>query len=46
MKLLRARTARGDRGKVHRGRNPDAMWFDDYEDRVLYDEAGLFEYTA
>ena len=21
------------------------MWFDDYEDRVLYDEAGLFEYT-
>ena len=28
-----------DRGKVCIvGRNPDAMWFDDYEDRVLFDE--------
>ena len=27
------------------GRNPDAVWFDDYEDRVIYDEAGLFEYA-
>jgi len=27
------------------GRNPDALWFDDYEDRVLFDEAGLFDYT-
>lgn len=26
------------------GRNPDAMWFDDYADRVLFDEAGLFDY--
>ncbi|MEM8757931.1 MAG: hypothetical protein AAGF47_09135, partial [Planctomycetota bacterium] len=26
------------------GRNPDALWFDDYEDRVLFDEAGLFDY--
>jgi hypothetical protein len=34
------------RGKVCIvGRNPDAVWFDDYEDRVLFDEAGLFEYT-
>ena len=27
------------------GRNPEALWFDDYEDRVLFDEAGLFDYT-
>ena len=27
------------------GRNPEAVWFDDYEDRVLFDEAGLFDYT-
>ncbi|NNF06568.1 MAG: hypothetical protein HKN21_07390 [Candidatus Eisenbacteria bacterium] len=26
------------------GRNPDAIWFNDYEDRVLYDEVGLYEY--
>ena len=25
-------------------RNPDAIWFDDYADRVIYDEAGLFDY--
>ncbi len=32
-----------DRGKVSIvGRNPEALWFDDYEDRVLLDEAGLF----
>jgi lysine 2,3-aminomutase len=35
-----------DRGKVCIvGRNPDAIWFDDYEDRVLFDEAGLFDYA-
>ena len=46
MKLLRNSHSAPDRGKVCIvGRNPDAMWFDDYEDRVLYDEAGLFEYT-
>ena len=29
------------RGKVCIvGRNPDAIWFNDYEDRVLFDEAG------
>jgi len=26
------------------GRNPDAIWFDDYGDRVIFDEAGLFDY--
>lgn len=46
MKLLRNSHSAPDRGKVCIvGRNPNAMWFDDYEDRVLYDEAGLFEYT-
>ncbi len=35
-----------DRGKVCIvGRNPEAIWFDDYEDRVLYDEVGLYDYT-
>lgn len=24
------------------GRNPQAIWFNDYKDRVIYDEAGLF----
>ena len=24
------------------GRNPEAIWFNDYEDRVIFDEAGLF----
>lgn len=24
------------------GRNPNAIWFNDYEDRVIFDEAGLF----
>lgn len=34
-----------DRGKVCIvGRNPDAIWFDDYEDRVLFDEVGLYDY--
>jgi L-lysine 2,3-aminomutase len=35
-----------DRGKVCIvGRNPEAIWFDDYEDRVIYDEVGLYDYT-
>jgi hypothetical protein len=35
-----------DKGKVCIvGRNPDAVWFDDYADRVLFDEAGLFDYA-
>ena len=44
-KILRNAMAAPDRGKVCIvGRNPDAIWFDDYEDRVIFDEAGLFEY--
>lgn len=32
-----------DRGKVAIvARNPEAIWFDGYNDRVLFDEAGLF----
>jgi len=35
-----------DRGKLCIvGRNPDALWFDDYADRVIYDEIGLFDYS-
>jgi len=45
-KILRNAGAAPDRGKVCIvGRNPDAVWFNDYEDRVLFDEAGLFDYT-
>jgi len=45
-KILRNAAGAPDRGKVCIvGRNPDAIWFDDYEDRVIYDEAGLFDYT-
>ncbi len=45
-KLLRNAAAAPDRGKVCIvGRNPEALWFDDYEDRVLFDEAGLFDYS-
>ena len=45
-KILRNAAGAPDRGKVCIvGRNPDAIWFDDYEDRVLFDEAGLFDYS-
>ncbi len=45
-KILRNALDAKDRGKVCIvGRNPDAIWFDDYEDRVIFDEAGLFEYS-
>ncbi len=45
-KILRNALDARDRGKVCIvGRNPDALWFDDYEDRVLFDEAGLFDYA-
>lgn len=45
-KLLRNAADAPEVGKVCIvGRNPDALWFDDYEDRVLFDEAGLFEYS-
>jgi hypothetical protein len=44
-KILRNALDAPDRGKVCIvGRNPDAIWFDDYEDRVVFDEAGLYEY--
>ncbi len=45
-KILRNALGAGDRGKVCIvGRNPEALWFDDYADRVIYDEAGLFAYS-
>ena len=45
-KNLRSAADAPDRGKVCIvGRNPDAVWFDDYEDRVLFDEVGLYDYT-
>ncbi len=44
-KILRNAADARDRGKVCIvGRNPEALWFDDYEDRVIYDEAGLYDY--
>jgi L-lysine 2,3-aminomutase len=45
-KILRNALDAPDRGKVCIvGRNPDAIWFDDYEDRVIFDEAGLYAYN-
>ena len=45
-KILRNAGSAPDRGKVCIvGRNPEALWFDDYEDRVLFDEAGLYDYA-
>lgn len=45
-KILRNSADAHDRGKVCIvGRNPDAIWFDGYADRVIYDEAGLFDYS-
>jgi len=45
-KILRNAGSAPDRCKVCIvGRNPEAVWFNDYEDRVLFDEAGLFDYT-
>ena len=45
-KILRNAAAAPDRGKVCIvGRNPEAIWFDGFADRVLYDEAGLFDYA-
>ena len=43
LKLLRSAADAPDRCKVTIvGRNPDAIWFNDYDDRVLFDEAGLY----
>ncbi len=45
-KLLRNAASAPDRGKICIvGRNPEAVWFDGYNDRVLFDEAGLFDYS-
>ena len=44
LKLLRSAASAPDRGKVCLvGRNPQAIWFSGYDDRVLYDEAGLYD---
>ncbi|MBL0922406.1 MAG: hypothetical protein IBJ10_09805 [Phycisphaerales bacterium] len=45
-KILRNAGSAPDRCKVCIvGRNPKAIWFNDYEDRVLFDEAGLYDYS-
>ena len=45
-KILRNALSAADRGKVCIvARNPEAIWFDGYADRVIYDEAGLFDYV-
>ena len=44
-KVLRSPADARNRGRVTIvGRNSEALWFSDYEDRVLVDEAGLFNY--
>jgi len=44
-KLLRSPGDASGRGKVAiAGRNPKALWFDDYNDRVILDEPGLFNF--
>ena len=44
-KVLRSPADARERGKTAIvGRNPEALWFDDYVDRVILDEAGLFDY--
>jgi DNA/RNA endonuclease YhcR with UshA esterase domain len=44
MKLLRGAADAPLRGKVAMmARNPEAIWFSGYNDRVIYDEAGLFD---
>ncbi|MCC3861252.1 hypothetical protein [Pseudemcibacter aquimaris] len=46
-KLLRSAEDAPKKGQVAIvGRNPDAIWFDDYKDRVISDEAGLFSIKA
>src|SRR5690606_20726875 len=42
-KLMRGAEDAKERGKMAIvGRNPEAIWFSDYEDRVIYADAGLF----
>ena len=46
-KLYRNAADAKHKGKVAIvGRNPEAIWFNDYEDRVIFDEAGLFPKVA
>ena len=43
MKLHRSIADAPEKGLVTiLGRNPEAIWFYGYNDRVMYDEAGLF----
>jgi hypothetical protein len=43
-KLLRGAADAQNKGEVAIvGRNPDAIWFSGYEDRVIFDEAGSFK---
>ena len=43
MKLHRNSETAPEKGLVTiLGRNPEAVWFSGYNDRVIYDEAGLF----
>ncbi len=43
LKVLRSPEDAETRGKISIvGRNPEALWLTGYEDRVIYDEAGLF----
>jgi L-lysine 2,3-aminomutase len=43
LKLLRSAADAPERAKVTIvGRNPQAIWFSGYDDRVLFDEAGLY----
>ena len=45
-KLIRSAAGAEERGRICIvRRNPDAIWFDGYEDRVIVDEAGLFDYA-
>lgn len=47
LKLLRGVADARDRGTTTIvGRNPEAIWFNGYDDRVIYDEAGLFSHVA
>ncbi len=42
-KLYRNAADAQDKGKIAIvGRNPEAIWFNNYEDRIIFDEAGLF----
>jgi len=44
-KILRSAADARWRGKVCIvARNPEAIWFNGYADRVIYDEAGLYDY--